>query len=115
MARVLTLHLKKNWFDLIKRGVKLEEYREINDYWMKRLIKNGPKDGIRKGFMAVGHEQFRQFDEVHFAVAYPPKKDKEKWIRIKGPIKIFVGLGRTDWGADPGKDYFVITWNQQKL
>ena len=101
MARVLTLHLKKPWFDLIKRGVKIEEYREINDYWMKRLI--------------VGAEQFRIFDEVHFAVAYPPKKDKEKWIRIKGPIKIWVGLGRTDWGAEPGKDYFVITWNKQKL
>ena len=105
MARILTLHLKKPWFDLIKRGVKLEEYREFNDYWTKRLIKNRPKDG----------DQFKEFDEVHFALAYPKKDDKKNWIIVKGPIKIWVGLGRTDWGAEPCKDYFIISWNKQKL
>ena len=114
MARILVLHLKKKWFDKIKNFEKLEEYREINDYWMKRLIKNGPKDGIKKGFMAVGSEQWREFSEIHFALAYPKREDKEKWIIIKGPIKIFVGFGRTDWGAEPCKDYFIISWNKQK-
>lgn len=114
MARKLVLHLKKKWFDKIKRFEKLEEYREINDYWMKRLIKNGPKDGIKKGFMAVGSDQWREFSEIHFALGYPKNNDKEKWIIIKGPIKIFVGFGRTDWGAEPSKDYFIISWNKQK-
>ena len=34
---MLTLPIKKKWFELIKLGVKLEEYREPSDYWIKRL------------------------------------------------------------------------------
>ena len=36
--KTLTLPLKRKWFDLIKSGVKLEEYREINRYWIARLL-----------------------------------------------------------------------------
>ena len=34
---ILTLVLKGEWFDMIERGEKYEEYREANDYWLKRL------------------------------------------------------------------------------
>ncbi len=36
---VLSLTLKKEWFDLIQQGVKTEEYREIKPYWDVRLKK----------------------------------------------------------------------------
>ena len=36
-GRILHLTLKKQWFDMISKGVKKEEYREIKDYWIKRL------------------------------------------------------------------------------
>ena len=36
--KILHLTLKKKWFDLIASCEKLEEYREIKDYWTKRLI-----------------------------------------------------------------------------
>lgn len=35
----LTLPLKKKWFDLIKAGIKKEEYRECSDYWISRFNK----------------------------------------------------------------------------
>ena len=38
-APVLHLTLKKYWFDMIKSGVKKEEYREIKGYWIKRLFR----------------------------------------------------------------------------
>ena len=38
-APVLHLTLKKYWFDMIKSGIKKEEYREIKDYWVKRLFR----------------------------------------------------------------------------
>lgn len=40
-----TLHLilKKQWFDMIKDGIKKEEYRAITDYWSPRLSYNGYK------------------------------------------------------------------------
>lgn len=34
----LVLVLKKKWFDMIDSGIKKEEYREIKDYWIRRLI-----------------------------------------------------------------------------
>lgn len=33
----LHLVLKAKWFDMILTGEKKEEYREIKDYWTKRL------------------------------------------------------------------------------
>ena len=39
---MLTLPIKKKWFDMIKTGEKKEEYREIKPYWTKRLSNNLP-------------------------------------------------------------------------
>ena len=36
---MLTFILKKEWFDKIKRGEKTVEYREMTDYWKKRIEK----------------------------------------------------------------------------
>lgn len=35
--KTLTLSLKKKWYDMIASGEKKEEYREITEYWNKRL------------------------------------------------------------------------------
>lgn len=37
--RVLTLAIKKEWFDMIASGVKREEYREIKPYYDSRFNK----------------------------------------------------------------------------
>jgi len=34
---ILYLTLEREWFDDIVRGIKNEEYRELKDYWKKRL------------------------------------------------------------------------------
>ena len=36
---MLTLPIKKKWFDMILSGEKKEEYREIKSYWTKRFSK----------------------------------------------------------------------------
>ena len=36
---MLTLPIKKKWFDMILLGEKTEEYREIKPYWTTRFIK----------------------------------------------------------------------------
>ena len=38
MNEILNLTLKKKWYDLILFGEKKEEYRDIKDYWVGRLI-----------------------------------------------------------------------------
>ena len=36
---MLTFNLKKQWFDKIKSGKKIREYREVKDFWTDRLVK----------------------------------------------------------------------------
>jgi len=36
--KVLKLILKGKWYNLIDIGIKREEYREIKEYWLKRLF-----------------------------------------------------------------------------
>lgn len=38
MDKVLRLTIKKKWFELILKGEKKEEYREIKPYWLVRFI-----------------------------------------------------------------------------
>ena len=38
--KVLTLTVSKQWFDMIVADEKIEEYREIKPYWIKRLTIN---------------------------------------------------------------------------
>lgn len=37
-VKTLTLSLKRKWFDMIKAGVKKEEYREIGMFWSVRFL-----------------------------------------------------------------------------
>lgn len=38
MRTNLFLILKKEYFDQITQGVKTEEYRQVTDYWQRRLL-----------------------------------------------------------------------------
>lgn len=98
--KVLYLTLKRRWYDAIDYGYKLEEYRELNQYWEDRL----------------GEDENGKFhDVVEFRNGY--LKDAR---RMRFKIEdIIIGPGAPEWGAEPGKDYFVINlgerieiWNQ---
>lgn len=100
---VLTLPLKKKWFDLIKSGEKKEEYREINRYWIARLVAAMvPFTGTVLSFT--------NFDSLVFTLGYPKADDAKRRLTFKNP-SIRIGTGRTEWGAEAGKQYFVITWD----
>jgi hypothetical protein len=53
LKRVLRLPLKAVYFDAIKSGAKLEEYRLRNPYWCKRI-------------------ESREYDEILLTRGYPP-------------------------------------------
>lgn len=59
----LVLNLKKEYFIEILNGTKIEEYREVKDYWTKRLNK--------------------EYDKVIIKMGYPKKGDKSKEIYFK--------------------------------
>ena len=102
MPKTLQLALKKKWFDMIKAGIKKEEYREINNYWKSRFI---AASVIFTGQILA----FSKFENIVFTLGYPKSTDNERRLEFNNP-KIQIGEGRPEWGAEPGKLYFVITW-----
>jgi hypothetical protein len=120
---LLNLTIKKHWFDLIRCGDKLEEYREIKDYWARRLLvlnreieagafeemiedmnnpyrqHNGPEELMK--YFGV---RFREFDQILFRNGY--RKDSP-FLRVR-LVGIEINTGLSAWGAEEGKYYFVL-------
>ena len=115
--KILTLPLKRKWFDLIKVGVKKEEYREISEYWFKRFCNTAPaiyRIMFRicmetKDFTMAKETNITKYSALVFTLGYPKADDTERRLVFKNP-KIRIGEGKPEWGAEPGKMYFVITW-----
>ena len=115
--KTLHLSLKREWFEMIKSGEKTEEYREINHYWVIRLIdthKLGAKilsnsQSVLKRLVDSGCVRFKQFDYVEFTLGYPKKDDDSRRI-LKKFVNISIGKPRPGWCPKDaeGKDYFVI-------
>ena len=122
--KTLTLPLKKKWFDLIKSGIKKEEYREASCYWTSRLLKYSLGEICKKATKSPrsisNFEDFvkrhvnngdwvNQFDKIVFTLGYPKADDSERRLELRNP-KIRIDEGKPEWGAEPNKLYFVITW-----
>jgi hypothetical protein len=88
MMETLHLNLIKKWFDMVLSGEKKEEYRELSDYWKKRLTK----------------VKMQNVKSITFSNGYA--KDRRQMIVDLKYISIRQGL--EDWGAIPGKEYFVL-------
>ena len=81
---ILHLTLHKKWFDMISRGEKLEEYREIKPYWDLRLNKS--------------------YDAVKFVNGYG---DQRPWMIIELQEHL-TGLGIEKWGAPLGEHVHIL-------
>lgn len=93
---MLTLPIKKKWFDMIKSGEKKEEYREIKPYYASRFFKiNVPDEN--------GEFTFSMNENIIFRNGY--RKNSPK---IKCYVHIEPGYGKEEWGAIPGKEYYVL-------
>lgn len=79
--KTLYLPLKKQWYEMIERGEKREEYREMKPYWQKRLT--GRIDAV---CLSYGYTKRRMTFEC---------------------AGITIGRGRPEWGA-PDDEVFVI-------
>lgn len=110
----LTLTIAEPWFSMIRDGKKKEEYREIKDHYfhlfynyakMQELFGAPPQpyhfDRYTKPFK-------KTFDLLVLRNGY---RADSPTITLKNP-RIRIGTGRPEWGAEPGKQYFVITWEE---
>lgn len=114
----LQLSLKNKWFEMTKAGIKTEDYREINEYWMKRFFtketfneyleaKNDDGSEFSSGTFHIDFANFKYFTQNTMTLGYPKSGDKERILKLehKG---IEIRTGNSDWGAEPDKLYFVI-------
>lgn len=104
----LRLTLKNIWFQLIRRGIKKEEYRDISPYYQTRLCANYDAKSMEcQGCKTNYCRPVPKFDEVHFTLGYPTDQDLEKHmvVKTKGLRK---GWGRPLWGCSPSKRVFII-------
>ena len=96
--KTLDLVLKKKWYDMIASGEKTEEYRELKAYWWNRLSRVVETED---------HYTYREiihYDRVTFHLGYAKNRPSMAFA-IK---EITIRPGRTEWGAENGKNYFVI-------
>jgi hypothetical protein len=112
MDKVLTLHLKRKWYDMIASGTKTEEYREIKRYWRHRLTDEDFLSLNCKLLYLFGKKplfrleeydiRFQHYDIVRLYYAYT----KEHIDFAVNSISI--GLGNPNWGAPTDYPVFII-------
>lgn len=79
----LFLILKGKWYGMIDAGIKLEEYRDLTDYWKRRL-------------------ENRNYKTVTFQLGYSLKKRMTFEVKYIG-----IGKGNQAWGGGD-KYYYII-------
>lgn len=127
----LILPVKKKWYEMMESGIKREEYREINKYWHSRIAycfkwcsgmyfkKFDASDFddaeyIKNRGYCQGCENVCHFEKILLApeivrIRYGYSK---RFIDFK--IKqIKIDVGKEEWGAEPGKRYFVIVLGER--
>lgn len=121
-----TLHLvlKKKWYDMIESGIKKEEYRDISYHWMSRLIMiNSYGNSHCPHWHNLTKQEAEEFDNVgglsnsirscndlkirifHYVVFHYGYTKKKMMFDIDS---ISIGPGKPEWGAEDGKEYFII-------
>lgn len=106
---------------MILSGEKKEEYREIKPYWAKRLLykiefpwggyMSAWKDIVNGDYECRGWQNttgqapiWENFDTITFRNGYSSNAP-EMTVKFRG---LYIGTGKTKWGAEDGKKYFVI-------
>ena len=115
--RILDLSLTYHWYDMIASGVKKEEYRELKEFYFKRLNMEWRlhlEQGCYKGCNAfsydpaccVGCKEFKPYpyDAVRFHRGQGGKTSM--LVECKG---ISIGYGEPEWGAPVDKPGFIIS------
>lgn len=103
---MLTLPIKRMWFDMIASGEKKEEYREIKEYYDSRLL--NAFGAIRVGDEVL-HNVLPEMDQIEWPVPIVFRNGYSAASRqIKAMCTLCIGTGKPAWGAEPGKKYYIL-------
>lgn len=119
---ILKLTLRRKWFDMILRGEKLDEYREIKVSWVRRLMRSLDVDSVfcpeywEEAATAMLNDttkeehfdiQFREFDAIEFyrGAPYFGQELPRMLVECRG---ISTGFGRPELGAPENRRVFIL-------
>lgn len=113
--KTLHLVLKSQWYNRWLKD-KTEDYREINEYWLKRLFCKANGASISK---AEAYRLCHNLNVLHYSInegVIVPKKFDVITLHLgyskttyTVPYKeTVVATGKPEWGAEPNKQYFII-------
>lgn len=91
---MLTLPIKKKWFDMILSGKKKEEYREKKPYYTSRFY----------NLVNVWRDDETTVVPILFRNGYSNNSPTIKCMVTIGEQH----GGNTNWGAEPNKEYYVL-------
>lgn len=91
---MLTLPIKRKWFNLILSGEKTEEYRERKPYYTARF---------RTLWEHAGIDGVQDPRQVRFRNGY--SNDSPSLIAT---VTLSIGEGIPEWGAVLGEKYYVL-------
>ena len=95
---MLTLPIKKQWYDMILSGEKKEEYREIKEYYTTRFQ--------NIGFLNENEEPTNIQKEICFRNGY--SNNSPSFI---ADCTLSIKQGNPIWGAIPNTEYYVLKIN----
>ena len=114
---MLTLPIKKKWYDMILSGEKKEEYRSVSPYYTIRFRKfitlnpNYSDDYIKETFKASAADGgLPYYGGVILKNGY---KTCAPAMLVRG--KIMIRTGRPEWGAAEGVEYYVLTIEEKEV
>ena len=97
---MLTLPIKRKWFDMILSGEKKEEYRTLSQYWIKRFCNIGMLERIQGDVYKPTDTQRL----VRFRNGYSPASRS-----FVAELGLSIGYGCQAWGAKPNEKYLKLT------
>ena len=103
---MLILPIKKQWFDMILSGEKTEEYRDIKPYYEKLFMKATMLDTYKNDNGFDFNKQIKKCpSSMTIALRNGYRSDSPL---IMCGCKVTIGTGNPKWGAEPGKEYYVL-------
>lgn len=104
--RILYLSIKREWFLKILNGTKDEEYREMKEYWLRRLF-----NIVHPSVALYLYGEVGISPKGYTHVCFINGRDANKCLRIEKEITS-ISIGYPKPGLCPkeflGKEYFII-------
>lgn len=111
--KILHLTLKKKWFDMIASGEKKEEYREVKQYWVSRLVDEIRFEDNGDRFGSFYHKKSAGWCTMEAALHYDYVCLRNGYAKNAPTITlkcldIFIGTSIGKWSDDWQSAVFVI-------